>query len=282
MTGVQSGWEELPCRGQEALLGALGRKVDKEPAPVNTGRMDEAAYEARARRQLAAWRAQMEKPAGKMSAAARKLQLRINKLIPEQVHAAITGAIEAMTRAMLIGADSTTPAPLLGLSLHERERLAEEKIKGWRLAAAAEGGVAGAGGFLLAAADFPALIALKFKLLFDIAAAFGCSGKDFRERLYILSIFQLAFSSADHRGKVLVGMENWATRAPAMPASFEDFDWRSFQQEYRDYIDLAKLAQLLPGIGAPIGAMVNYSLLDRLGTAAINAYRMRWFESQAD
>ena len=32
-------------------------------------------------------------------------------------------------------------------------------------------------------------------------------------------------------------------RAPASP---EDFDWRRFQQEYRDYIDLAKLAQLLP------------------------------------
>ncbi|NLK44793.1 MAG: EcsC family protein, partial [Tissierellia bacterium] len=27
------------------------------------------------------------------------------------------------------------------------------------------------------------------------------------------------------------------------------FDWRTFQQEYRDYIDLAKLAQMLPGVG---------------------------------
>ena len=244
--------------------------------------MDDVAYEAKARRQLAAWRARMEKPAGRMGAAARKLQVRINRLIPEQIHAVITGAIEAMTRAMLIGADFTTPPPLTGLSLQEREKLAEQKIMGWRLAATAEGGVAGAGGFLLAAADFPALIALKFKLLFDIAAVFGCSTKDFRERLYILSIFQLAFSSADHRGQVLAGMDKWAERAPSMPASFEDFDWRAFQQEYRDYIDLAKLAQLIPGVGAPIGAVVNYSLLDRLGTAAINAYRLRWFESLTD
>lgn len=54
-------------------------------------------------------------------------------------------------------------------------------------------------------------------------------------------------------------------------------DWRRFQQEYRDYIDLAKLAQLIPIVGAPIGAVVNYRLLDQLGEAAINAYRMRWF-----
>jgi hypothetical protein len=40
---------------------------------------------------------------------------------------------------------------------------------------------------------------------------------------------------------------------------------------------LAKLAQLIPIIGAPVGAVVNYRLLDRLGDAAIGAYRMRWF-----
>ena len=53
------------------------------------------------------------------------------------------------------------------------------------------------------------------------------------------------------------------------------FDWRSFQQEYRDYIDLAKMAQLLPGIGAVVGVVVNYKLIKKLGDTAMNAYRMR-------
>jgi hypothetical protein len=61
---------------------------------------------------------------------------------------------------------------------------------------------------------------------------------------------------------------------------FDDFDWRTFQREYRDYIDLAKLAQLLPVVGAPIGAVVNYRLLDRLGAMAVGAHRLRWFESR--
>jgi len=51
--------------------------------------------------------------------------------------------------------------------------------------------------------------------------------------------------------------------------------WREFQQEYRDYIDIAKLLQLVPGIGAVVGANANSKLMDKLGVTAMNAYRMR-------
>ncbi|MDB5454211.1 MAG: hypothetical protein JWO33_2789, partial [Caulobacteraceae bacterium] len=94
--------------------------------------------------------------------------------------------------------------------------------------------------------------------------------------LYILSIFQLAFSSPEHRLQVLAQMRDWDAHASERPRSPDDLDWRRFQQEYRDYIDLAKLAQLIPVIGAPVGLVVNYRLLDRLGDTAIGAYRMRW------
>jgi len=57
------------------------------------------------------------------------------------------------------------------------------------------------------------------------------------------------------------------------------FDWRTFQQEYRDYIDIAKMAQLIPGIGAVVGVVVNYKLIKQLGNTAINAYRMRLYET---
>ena len=45
-------------------------------------------------------------------------------------------------------------------------------------------------------------------------------------------------------------------------------------------IDLAKLAQLIPVIGAPVGAVVNWRLTTRLATTAMNAYRLRWFEDE--
>jgi hypothetical protein len=94
--------------------------------------------------------------------------------------------------------------------------------------------------------------------------------------LYLLCVFQLAFSNAAHRRDVYAKMPNW--REQPKPASIDEFDWRTFQQQYRDYIDLAKLAQLVPVIGAPVGAVVNYRLLRKLGDTAINAYRMRWFD----
>jgi hypothetical protein len=70
-------------------------------------------------------------------------------------------------------------------------------------------------------------------------------------------------------------MENWNEHSKMFPEDIEQFDWRNFQQEYRDYIDLAKMAQLVPIIGAPVGLIVNYRLIRKLGITAMNAYRMR-------
>ncbi len=60
------------------------------------------------------------------------------------------------------------------------------------------------------------------------------------------------------------------------PEAITEYGWRKFQIEYRDYIDLAKMAQLIPVVGAPIGAVVNWRLVDWLGETAIMACRMRW------
>jgi hypothetical protein len=98
---------------------------------------------------------------------------------------------------------------------------------------------------------------------------------DYKERVYLLHIFELAFSSDVHRKKIYLEMTDWEKRSRELPEDINLFDWRIFQQEYRDYIDIAKLAQLLPVIGAPVGAVVNYKMIKKLGTTAMNAYRMR-------
>jgi hypothetical protein len=164
-------------------------------------------------------------------------------------------------------------------SLYEVEETVKKKIRTYKHTAAAEGGVTGAGGFLLGLADFPILLGIKLKMLFDIARIYGFDLKDYKERVYILQIFQLAFSGQQHRRKIYLEMVDWEHKAAALPGDINAFDWRSFQQEYRDYIDLAKMAQLIPGIGAVVGLVVNYKLLDKLGETAINAYRMRWVEN---
>lgn len=123
----------------------------------------------------------------------KKVQTKINTWIPEKVHKAITVTIKQMIRGVLFGAGHTTSNPLLNVSLQEREEAVQRKIDFYRNTAAVEGGITGAGGILLGLADFPLLLGLKIKLLFDIAALYGFDVNDYKERVYLLHIFELAF-----------------------------------------------------------------------------------------
>ncbi|AEI47314.1 EcsC family protein [Runella slithyformis] len=237
-------------------------------------------YEQLAQKDLRLWQRQMLKKPSAVNRLSKSAQTWFNNLIPEKIHEVITTTIKQMTRGVLFGAEFITPQPIPADSLEAREAAVQMRINFYKTAGAAEGGVAGAGGFLLALADFPLLLSLKLKLLFDIAAQYGYPIDDYRERLYILHIFQLAFSSQERRKEVYLQMVNWDEKSRQLPEDIHAFDWRIFQQEYRDYIDLAKMAQLIPGIGAAVGVVVNYRLINKLGKTAINAYRMRWAEEQ--
>jgi len=232
-------------------------------------------YEELVSSELKTWQKKMLRRPGLLNNLSKKLQTKINSWIPEKVHNAITATIKQMIRGVLFGAKHSTAKTLLNASLRDREDAVRKKIEGYRNTAAIEGGITGAGGILLGLADFPILIGIKLKLLFDIAALYGFNVYDYRERVYILHIFELAFSSDVHRKNVYLKMTDWETKRNSLPEDINQFDWRNFQQEYRDYIDLAKMAQLVPIIGAPVGVFVNSRLIKKLGITAMNAYRMR-------
>ena len=230
--------------------------------------------ETTVRAEVEAWRAKMLKRPGLWDKATRGTQDRINRIIPERVHAIVTAGVEAMTKGILFGSDLIAARPAADGSLAARELRARAMIRTYRNTAGVEGGVAGAGGFVLAAADFPALMAIKVRMLGDVVGAYGWGGDTVRERLFLLHIFHLAFASARRRPEALAELERWIAGTD-QPEAITDYDWRRFQIEYRDYIDLAKLAQLIPLVGAPIGAVVNWRLTEKVGHVAINGYRMR-------
>ncbi|EDM35883.1 hypothetical protein PBAL39_06876 [Pedobacter sp. BAL39] len=233
-------------------------------------------YQERIRIECHFWKKEMMENPSVLNKMTSRIQKKINSYIPEKVHSAITATIKTMVRTVLFGSQHTTGAlPDPGIALLHREALVREKIKKYSTTGAAEGGITGAGGFLMSMADFPVLIAIKIKLLFEIATIYGFDVRDYKERLYILYIFQLAFSSQQGRTKVFMHMEDWDEKIHILPDNSDHFNWLTFQQEYRDYIDLAKMAQLLPVIGAAVGAIANYQLLKKLGDTAMNAYRMR-------
>lgn len=242
--------------------------------------MHSNAYEEQIKPELTRWQLKMQKRPGFIDRTSKRFQDKINEIIPDKVHQVITGTIKQMVRGVLTGAEYTTAQSMPGASLEEIETAVRRKIDFYKKAGAAEGGITGAGGFLLALAEFPILIGIKIKLLFEIAALYGRPINDYRERLFILHIFQLTFSSQKGRQEVFSQMIHWDQQSAGMPDDIHQFNWKTFQQEYRDYIDLAKMAQLIPGIGAAVGVIVNYRLLDQLGKNAMNAYRMRWFEER--
>lgn len=233
------------------------------------------AYEEQAFRQLRKWQAEMQEHPSFTGKVSKNIQDRINRAIPEKVHQVITTSIREMTRAVFYGAGFINPQPLERASLRVREHKVRGRIRFYRNTAAAEGAVTGAGGILLGLADFPLWLALKMKLLFEIAALYGYDVRDYRERLYMLHIFQLTFSAQQQRTSVYTTLANWEVYLQGLPRDINAFDWRTFQQDYRDYIDIAKLIQLIPGIGAVAGAYVNHRLTEKLGNYAINAYRLR-------
>ena len=237
-------------------------------------------YERKIFLELEKWQKKVTRKPSLTSKVARSVQQKVNNIIPEKAHQIITTTIKQMVRAVLFGAKQTTFPPKREMSLQKREQTVLERIEFYKRTAAAEGGLTGLGGILLGLADFPLLLGIKIKLLYEVAALYGHDINDFKERLYILYIFQVAFSSQENRREVYKNLENWDQISSTIPEDIHQFDWRVFQQEYRDYIDLAKMAQLLPVVGAVVGLVVNYRLLNQLGETAMNAYRMRWKKQQ--
>lgn len=225
--------------------------------------------------ELNEWKKRMRKRPSIVNKASKGVQNKINSMLPDKYHEILTSAIKNMVRVVLSGSEYTTRKPDMLMPFEGREKLVKEKISFYKKTAMIEGAGTGAGGVLMGFADFPLLLSIKIKFLYDVASIYGFDVRDYKERLYILKIFQLAFSSQAAANRIFYEMENWEELSRTLPSSLELFDWRGFQQEYRDYIDIAKLLQMVPGIGALIGAYTNSKLLDKLGITAMNSYRMR-------
>lgn len=232
------------------------------------------SYEQKAYQEMLDWELNILKKKSLFKQFSKKTQNKINSYIPEKAHKIMTEAIKSMVKTTLVGSDFTTnKKQKTGDSLEEKETLLQQKFENYRKTAAIEGAGTGAGGILLGLADFPLLLSIKMKYLFEAAAVYGFDTKHYEERLFLLHVFQLAFSNDDKRREVYHIIKYWDREKETL----KDMDWREFQQEYRDYIDLVKMLQMVPGFGAIVGAYANYNLLDQLGNTAKNAYRLRIF-----
>jgi uncharacterized protein (DUF697 family) len=229
-------------------------------------------YEKKVFAELSIWKQEIMKRPTILNRLSKKAQNKVNEIIPEKVHTAVTEAMKGMVQATLTGSNYTTrKSQGSGLTLFEKDEKLIEKLNTYRRTATIEGAGTGAAGFLVGLADFPLFLSIKMKFLFEVASIYGFDTKDYKERLFLLYVFQLAFSKDEAKINTLEIIENWEQNRDKM----QELDWRTFQQEYRDYIDLVKLLQMVPGLGAIVGAFANYRLTEHLGQTAMNAYRLR-------
>ncbi|NQD65754.1 EcsC family protein [Bacillus haikouensis] len=226
------------------------------------------------REELETWKRRFNKKSSIFQRASKQAQNKVNQFIPEKAHRMITDSIKKMVEVTLKGSEWIKLSTFESMpSLHEREERMKERLEFHRKTAVIEGAGTGAGGIFLGLADFPLLLSIKMKFLSECSAIHGYDVRKYEERLFLLYVFQLAFSSDDHKRETLLVIENWKEEKEKL----KEMDWRSFQQEYRDYIDFVKMLQLVPGVGAVVGAYANYQLLDQLGEVAKYAYRIRYF-----
>ncbi|UJP66938.1 EcsC family protein [Mongoliitalea daihaiensis] len=238
----------------------------------------ESTYEQLALAEMMAWLMEVKQRPSIMGIVTAGAQQAFNTIIPDKVHQAITFAMEKMVKAVLVGNQYITGDPFHTANLVDRETKVKDIITLYQRTASVEGAVTGAGGILLGLADLPAFLMIKMKMLFEIARLYGYDTSNLQERIFLLYVFKLTFSSQESRNETIRLLENWQDYVGRYPGHVEAFDWRAFQLAYRDYLDLAKLLQLIPIIGAGVGAVTNYKLSAKLGHFAMQAYRMRYFD----
>ncbi|MDF2606332.1 MAG: transporter-associated protein EcsC [Bacillales bacterium] len=218
------------------------------------------------------WKSKIYKKNSLFSRSAKHLQNKINSKIPENYHAKISGIIKNFCEACLSGSKYISNEKLEpNRTIEQADKLLNDKLSYYKKIAVAEGAGTGAAGLLIGLADFPLLLGLKLKFMYDIAIIYGYDVNQLKERQFLLHIFLLTYSSSETKISLLKKIDRW----DELTESERTIDWDIFQKEYRDSIDLIKMLQLVPGIGAAVGAYANYTLLEKLGETSKNCYRIR-------
>lgn len=169
-------------------------------------------YEEKVIKELEQWKATFMKDSSMMTRFSKKVQTKVQQLIPAKVQKVLTETIRMMVQTISAGSNFIKPKlKETTWSLQRRDDEVRKKMDEYKKIAAAEGAGTGAGGILLGLADFPLLLTIKIKFLFDAATLYGFDTSKQEERLFILHVFQLAFSSDDHRKEIWKAIETWDT-----------------------------------------------------------------------
>ena len=223
------------------------------------------------KKELAAWEKQITKRPSLADRMSKSVQTKIQNLIPQNVQNMITASVKMMIETVLAGSSLLTKEKMAeNPTMAESDFLVERAYGVYHKMAVAQGIGFGLGGILINLADLPALMTIKVKFLFDCSKLYGFDVDKKSERLFMLYIFQLAYCCDRRRLEIFPIIRDWDQHVEQI-----EMDWEKLQIEYRDYMDIAKLLQLLPVVGSVAGGAANHSLIKKLKITAMNCYRLR-------
>jgi uncharacterized protein (DUF697 family) len=233
-------------------------------------------YQKIIRRELYEWEREMTKESSLSKRLSKAIQTGIHSLTPKKVENIITASYKTAINTVISGSCWLTKTSIhVHPSLAESDGMVRRVYQTYYKIAVAQGIGFGLGGFFINLADLPALMTTQVKFLFDCCKLYGFNPDKESERLFIIYVFQLAYSSNERRAKILHMIRDWDFYAKDLEP-----DWEKLQLEYRDYMDIAKILQLLPVVGAVAGAAANHNLMGTLKKTAMNAYRLRILNSE--
>ncbi|MEO7994883.1 MAG: EcsC family protein [bacterium] len=151
------------------------------------------------------------------------------------------------------------------------------------------GGLAGLGGFALAAIDIPMLFSVNLRMIQHVAVSYGYDLSDPVERHFALQLFQAA--AGDPKTKIGLLQELVLVRRALQEATLAEMagssavatglvGLRKMAAQVGIELTEKKMLAMVPIIGAGIGAGFNYLFTKQVATAATMGYRKRFLQEK--
>ena len=273
-------------------------------------------YAESARDEIKQWEAEKPGTLKKLgSAMLMPAEKAAEKLIPDRVQEAVAKAIEACLIFLARQGPRTFDGAAIRKSVLDRAEVlagsaeanaahllqaADERAQhyhNWHIGyAATEGAGTGALGFPGLAADIPALFGILVRQIQEIGCCYGYDPYEVEEREYLLHILRAGFASnVKLKMEFIVAMKQFEEVLVRMA-------WKKMAKELANkeitkgamlaglrqlakalgiQLTKRKALQMIPIVGAVVGASLNGVLANDIGRTAYMSYRRRWMQENS-
>jgi uncharacterized protein (DUF697 family) len=177
-----------------------------------------------------------------------------------------------------------TVAELQDCDIRKLDRVVRQIFGSHAIVASLEGAGCGLGGLALIAADIPVLLGVNFRMIRQIGTVYGYDTTAEAEVDIALKIIQIAASTPQERQSGLLEIDTLTETIRTAGAKFGMYAGVLAMQRFSRLLGEAlarrKLGQLIPLVGAGIGAGINYRFTSEVGETAYMVYRKRFLKDK--